>query len=244
MSKKSSYRMVAILIAMALLLSACANPAADRPGKWYEVNRWFDTPLSVSLAEKCADGRAQALVGDGIYDCTGAPAGAPPYVAPEATQAPEAPPAAPEATAAPEILAPVAGTCNRDGQTVADNPNAARTDMSYFGGTSEPCYFYGEVNFGLSKDNRGLTVLMVIPPHWTLNANGFLGYAFWARESQGAVDWSIQDSTANLTRADGRAEATPLVVHVDNPEEMANLTALVRTVYAPFAYKLIPPALP
>lgn len=141
-------------------------------------------------------------------------------------------------------LAPVAGTCNRDGQTVADNPNAARTDMSYFGGTSEPCIFYGEVNFGLTQDGKGLTVLLIIPPQWTLNVNGMLGYAFWAREGQGAVDWSIQDSTANLTRADGRAEATPVVVHVDNPEEMASLTELVRQVYPGFAYKLIPPALP
>lgn len=150
-----------------------------------------------------------------------------------------------EATTAPAApLAPVAGSCNRDGQTVADNPNAVRTAMSYFGGTSEPCYFYGEVNFGLSKDGKGLTVLLIIPPQWTLNVNGMLGYAFWARESQGAVDWSISDSTANLTRSDGRAEATPLVIHVDNEAEMVTLTSLVRAVYPSFAYKLIPPALP
>jgi len=244
MSKKSSYGIVAILIATALL-SACTNPAADRPGKWYEVGRWWDTPLSVSLAEKCADGREQALVGDGIYDCPAAGTGsdAPPYIpttAPAATLAPTAPEAAPAATQA----APVAGTCSRDGQSVANDSNRQRTAMSYFGGTSEACIFYGEVNFGLTKDGKGLTVLMVIPANWTLNVNGMLGYAFWARESAGAVDWSISDSTANLTRADGRNEATPLVVHVDNVEEMAGLTELVRAVYPSFAFKLIPPALP
>lgn len=66
---KRLYVIMAALAILALGLSACANPAADRYGQWWEVNRWWDTPLGVTLAQKCADGRAQVTIGDGIYDC-------------------------------------------------------------------------------------------------------------------------------------------------------------------------------
>ena len=226
--KKKLIALTSLALAAALLLSACVPPWASK------IERAQATATAITENRQAEAIIAAAQVPAGTTD------GAPAPAATQAAPAPETAPAAP----VDDPQAPVAGTCLRDGQTVADNPNAVRTAMSYFGGTSEPCIFYGEVNFGLSKDNKGLTVLMVIPANWTLNMNGMLGYAFWARESAGAVDWSISDSTANLTRADGRNEATPLVVHVDNESEMAGLTELVRQVYPGFAYKLIPPALP
>lgn len=251
MSKKL-LAFTSLVLAVALLLSACGPnyvTCTNQDG-W----GWFNLgATAVREGQPDPTNNGFSCGGDGKFHPAGTTNGAPPYVSvpPAATLAPEAPLAAPEATAAPAAtqapaapLAPVAGTCTRDGQSVANDSNRARAAMSYFGGTSEACIFFGEVNFGLTSNGKGLTVLMVIPPQWTLNVNGMLGYAFWARESEGAVDWSIQDSTANLTRPDGRAEATPVVVHIDNEAEMAGLTELVRGVYPAFAFKLIPPALP
>lgn len=162
------------------------------------------------------------------------------YLFPPATEA--APPYVAAPSDDPQVPVP-SSICAKDGNTIAQSPNSDRSDMSYFGGTSEACTLFGEVNFGLSSGGKPLTVLIVIPAHWTLNMNGMLGHTFWQRYPDG-IQISIADSTANLTRADGRAEATPVVVHVDNEAEMAGLTELVRSVYPAFAFKLIPPALP
>ncbi|MFZ2202674.1 MAG: hypothetical protein WAV56_04785 [Microgenomates group bacterium] len=151
----------------------------------------------------------------------------PPTVANDATPAPVA--AAPD----PVVTAPK-GECKKDALTAShdDNLEAGRYEMSYFGGTSEACYMFGEFNFGVADQ----TWLVIVPPGWTLNLAGFVGETMWYRDSEGAVAWSITDSTANLTRPDGRNEKTPIVVWVNNPDDLKLLQEVAEE------YEVIPPA--
>lgn len=161
------------------------------------------------------------------------------FIWPAASQAiwPPAAEAAPYVAAPPAAtLAPAAaGTCSKDALTAShdDNLTSGRYEMSYFGGTSEACYMFGEFNFGHARQ----TWLVIVPPNWTFNLAGFIGETMWYRESQGALDWSIKDSTANLMRADGRNEKTPIVVWVNDPTSLKLLPAEAK-------YEVIPPALP
>lgn len=125
------------------------------------------------------------------------------------------------------------GTCSKDALTAShdDNLSSGRYEMSYFGGTSEACYIFGEFNFGYARQSW----LIVVPPGYTFNLAGFIGETTWYRESDGAVEWSIEDSTANLTRKDGRNEKSPIVVWVNDPATLKLLPKEAK-------FEVIPPA--
>lgn len=86
---KRLFVFTSLVLAVALLLTACANPAADRYGQWWEVNRWWDTPLGVTLTQRCVNGATAVTLGGITYPCH-APA-APPATTTEAAPAPAAP---------------------------------------------------------------------------------------------------------------------------------------------------------
>lgn len=216
---KRMYVPLAILAILALALSACADQAAVPADVDYWPWNWGNSTLEATLARGCTGlpAGSSVPVNEAQVPCPGT----------EAASAPVA--AAPD----PVVTAPK-GECKKDALTAShdDNLVSGRYEMSYFGGTSEACYMFGEFNFGVADQ----TWLVIVPPGWTLNLAGFVGETMWYRESEGAVAWSVTDSTANLTRPDGRNEKTPIVVWVNNPDDLKLLQEVAEE------YEVIPPA--
>ncbi|MBI2310547.1 hypothetical protein HYU90_01815 [Candidatus Collierbacteria bacterium] len=205
--KKKLIALTSLALAAALLLSACVPPWASK------IERAQATATAITENRQAEAIIAAAQVPAGTTD------GAPPETAPAApVDDPQAP--------VPN------GTCSKDALTAShdDNLVSGRYEMSYFGGTSEACYMFGEFNFGHARQ----TWLLIVPPSWTFNLGGFIGETMWYRDSEGAVAWSITDSTANLTRPDGRNEKTPIVVWVNDPTTLKLLPAEAQ-------YEVIPP---
>lgn len=69
---KRVYFPLAILAILALALSACQNPRAAEPGKWYWPPSWGDQTLAASLEAGCVGGATETVIANSIYSCPSA----------------------------------------------------------------------------------------------------------------------------------------------------------------------------
>lgn len=90
MNKLTRFTPVLFLVAFALILSACNNPAARQPGVWYNPFSWGDRTAEQTAADILAEAQAQKTIADAKAQAT-AMAGGSAVEYPGASSAPELP---------------------------------------------------------------------------------------------------------------------------------------------------------